>query len=162
MKRKCKSDNEKGSVTVLAVVLLMLLTLLGMAATTTSSIETQIAGNELRYRQAFYAAESSAAYVAWCPDLYGPENITPGTPHYFPNNSVPYVAITAGFPAAQSINGTQSFNGRVEYDSSSSPPRGSGYSVGKFKAHQYEMVCNGYSSNNTNKDIMVGFYRIGF
>jgi len=155
-------ENEKGSVTVLAVVLLMLLTLLGMAALSTSSIETQIAGNELRYKLAFYAAESAKAYVAWRPDLYGPDNITPGIPHLFPNNTDPYVGITAGLPAAQSMNANQSFNGEVEYDSSSLPPRGSGYSVGKFKAHQYKMVCNGYSSNNTFKNIVVGFYRIGF
>jgi len=162
MKQKLQIENEKGSVTVLAVVLLMLLTLLGMAALSTSSIETQIAGNEMRSKLAFYAAESATAYVAWKPDLYGPDNITPGTSHYFPNNIVPYVGITAGLPPAQSMNATQSFNGEVEYASSSSPPRGSGYSVGTFRAHQYKMICNGYSSNNTVKDIAVGFYRIGF
>ncbi|MBW2605197.1 MAG: pilus assembly PilX N-terminal domain-containing protein [Deltaproteobacteria bacterium] len=162
MKRKFQLENEKGSVTVLAVVLLMLLTLIGMAAISTSSIEAQIAGNELRHKQAFYAAESATAYVAWSPNLYGPDNITSGTAHYFPNNTAPYVGITAGLPAAQSINGTQSFNGEVEYDSYSSPPRGSGYSVGTFKAHQYKMVCNGYSSNNSFEDIVIGFYRIGF
>lgn len=163
MKSKITLENEKGSVTVLAVVMLMLLTLLGMAATTTSSIETQIAGNELRYKQAFYAAESAAAYVARFPDLYGPDNITPGTAHYFPNEVIPYAGITSGaLPTAKPINVTQSFNGQVEYASSSSPPRGSGYSVGKFKAHEYKMVCNGYSSNNTTKDIVIGFYRIGF
>ena len=162
MNQKFRMDNENGSVTVLAVVLLMLLTLLGMAATTTSNIEVQIAGNEMRSKLAFYAAESATAYVAWKPDLYGPDNITPGTAHYFPNNAVPYVGITSGLPTAQPINATQSFNGEVEYSSSSSPPRGSGYSVGTFRAHQYKMICNGYSSNNTVKDIVVGFYRIGF
>jgi hypothetical protein len=162
MKQEFKIEKDKGSVTVLAVVLLMLLTLLGMAALSTSSIETQIAGNEMRSKLAFYAAESATAYVAWKPDLYGPDNITPGTSHYFPNDILPYVGITAGLPSAKSINATQSFNGEVEYASSSSPPRGSGYSVGTFRAHQYKMVCNGYSSNNTVKDIVVGFYRIGF
>ena len=164
MNQKLQIENAKGSVTVLAVVLLMLLTLLGMAALSTSSIETQIAGNEMRSKLAFYAAESATAYVAWKPDLYGPDNITPGTQHYFPNNIVPYVGITAALPTAQPINATatQSFNGEVEYTSSSSPPRGSGYSAGTFRAHQYKMICNGYSSNNTVKDIMVGFYRIGF
>jgi PilX N-terminal len=162
MKQKFQIENDKGSVTVLAVVLLMLLTLLGMAALSTSSIETQIAGNEMRSKLAFYAAESAKAYVVWKPDLYGPDNITVGTSHYFPNNIVPYVAITAGLPTAQSINATQSFNGKVEYTSSSSPPRGSGYSASTFRAHQYKMICNGYSTNNTVKDIEVGFYRIGF
>ena len=165
MKPKFQLENEKGSVTVLAVVMLVLLTILGIAAISTSSIETQIAGNELRYKQALYAAESASAYVAWHPDLYGPDNITPGTPHFFPNPSDPYVGITAPpLPDPQSINATQpqSFNGQVTYSSSSSPPRGSGYSVGTFKAHQYQMECNGYSSNNAAESLKIGFYRIGF
>ncbi len=147
---------------VLAVVLLVLLTILGIAVLTSSSIDTQIAGNELRHKLAFYAAESATAYVTWSPDLYGPDKITTGVPRYFPDNTVPYVGITSGFPTALSINATQSFNGEVEYASPLLPPRGSGFSVGKYKAHQYQMVCNGYSSNETTKNIVVGFYRIGF
>jgi len=162
MKQKIQLDNEKGSVMALSMVLLVLLTILGIAVLTSSSIDTQIAGNELRHKLAFYAAESATAYVTWSPDLYGPDNITAGTPHYFPNNTVPYVGITSGLPTALSINANQSFNGEVEYDSPLLPPRGSGYSVGKYKAHQYQMVCNGYSSNETTKNIVVGFYRIGF
>jgi hypothetical protein len=162
MKQKYQFENDKGSVMILALVLLVLLTVMGIAVLTSSSIDTQIAGNMLRHKQAFYAAESATAYVAWSPDLYGPDNVTAGTPHYFPNNGTPYVGITAGLPEALSMNATQSFNGQVEYDSPLLPPRGSGFSVGKFKAHQYRMVCNGYSTNETAKNIVVGFYRIGF
>jgi len=171
MKFRIRFENEKGSVTVLAVLLLGLLTLLGMAALSTSSIEAQIAGNELRHKLAFYAAESAAAYVAYHPDLYGPDNITSGTPHYFPyDTSQPsYVPITAGFPAVEYLfpSSPQSFNGEVEYTSSSMPPRGTGYSVGKYKAHRYQMVCNGFGPGNSDPDkpnetILIGFYRIGF
>jgi hypothetical protein len=162
MKQKIKMGNEKGSVLVLAVVLLFLLALLGMAALNTSSIETQIAGNELRHELAYYAAESAAAYVACRRDLYGADNITTGIGHYFPNDTAPYVGITTGLPPAQSIGTTQSFNGQVQYQRASSPPRGSGCSVGQFKAHQYTMICNGYAPNDTVKNIVVGFYRIGF
>jgi len=162
MKQQFQCDNEKGSVMALTVVLLALLTILGIAVLTSSNIDTQIAGNELRHKLAFYAAESATAYVTWSPDLYGPDNITAGTPHYFPNNTVPYVGITSGLPTALSMNANQSYNGEVDYEGLLSPPRGSGYSVEKFKAHQYQMVCNGYSSKETVKSIMVGFYRIGY
>jgi len=163
MKRKCRLENEKGSVTVLAVVMLALLTLLGIAATTTSSIEVQIAGNDLRHKLAFYSAEAARALVIWSPDLYGSDNITPGIIHYFPNNTTdPYVEITGGLPTPEELGSNQSFNGSVEYTSSGKPPRGSGYEVGEYEAHQYKMVCNGYSSNNTKMQIEVGFYRIGF
>lgn len=162
MKQSFKAGNEKGFVMVLAVVLLFLLTILGMAALSTSSIETQIAGNELRHKLAVYAAESATAYVAYSPDLYGPDNITAGTPHYFPNNTVPYMKNTTVLPAAQSISATQSFNGKVQYLTASPPPRGSGCSVGEYKAYQYKMVCNGYAPNNTVRSIVIGFYRVGF
>ena len=162
MKQKINMENEKGFVMVLAVTLLFLLALLGMAALNTSSIECQIAGNELRHELAYYAAESAAAYVAYHPDLYGPDNFTAGAGHYFPNNTTPYIAITTHLPPAQSIGVSQSFNGQVLYQNTSSPPRGSGCSVGEFKALQYTMICNGYAPDNTAERIVVGFYRIGF
>jgi hypothetical protein len=154
MKEKYLPENEKGSITVLAVVLLMLLTLLGIAVTTTSSIEVQIAGNELRHNLAFYSAEAAKGWVIWNPALYGSNNITPGSPFFFPNNADP--------SAQQTLNSNQSFNGSVGYGSPTDPPRGSGYEAGEYRAHCYTMTCNGYSSNNTRTNIEIGFYRIGF
>jgi len=57
MKKKQFMNKEDGSITVLALVLLVLLTLLGIAATTTSSIEVQIAGNDDRHKKALYEAD---------------------------------------------------------------------------------------------------------
>ena len=48
---------ENGSITVLALILLALLTLLGISATMTSSLEVQIAGNDDRHKKAFYEAD---------------------------------------------------------------------------------------------------------
>lgn len=153
MKEKYLPENEKGSVTVLAVVLLMLLTLLGIAATTTSSIEVQIAGNELRHNLAFYSAEAAKGWVIWNPDLYGSNNIT-GSGLSFPNSADP--------SQTQTLNSNQSFNGSVAYNIAIDPPRGSGYEAGEYRAHRYIMTCNGYSSHNTTTQIEIGFYRIGF
>ena len=173
MKHRIRFENEKGSLTVLAVILLGLLTLLGIAALSTSSIETQIAGNELRHKLAFYAAESAVAYVAYNPELYGPDNITQGTPHYFPNATLStsppsYVSITGGFPTPQALltGSPQLFNGHVEYTGSAMPPRGSGSSVGQYRAHRYQMLCQGFGPGNTgpgnpNETILIGFYRMG-
>lgn len=57
MKKKQFLNNKDGSITVLALILLVLLTLLGIAATTTSSIEVQIAGNDDRHKKALYEAD---------------------------------------------------------------------------------------------------------
>lgn len=59
MKEKCLLRNESGSVMVLALIMLALLTLLGIAATTTSTIEIQVARNERLYKENFYRAEAA-------------------------------------------------------------------------------------------------------
>jgi len=51
-------SGEQGSVMVVALVILVLLTIIGISATTTTNIETQIAGNEKVQKIAFYAADS--------------------------------------------------------------------------------------------------------
>lgn len=50
--------NDRGSALILALLVLVLLTLMGISATTTSTIEVQMAGNEKFHEMAFYAAES--------------------------------------------------------------------------------------------------------
>ncbi|MDY6970886.1 MAG: pilus assembly PilX N-terminal domain-containing protein [Thermodesulfobacteriota bacterium] len=52
------SSNEDGSVLVIAMLVLVLLTLIGQSATTTSSIEMRIAGNEKAYKESLYRSEA--------------------------------------------------------------------------------------------------------
>jgi type IV pilus assembly protein PilX len=56
-------ENERGSVLVIALIMLVLLTILGISATTTSDIEVQIAGNERNYKRTFYTANSGIEHV---------------------------------------------------------------------------------------------------
>ncbi len=49
--------NEAGSILVIAMVSLALLTVLGVAAITTGNLESEISGNEKTYQEAFYSAE---------------------------------------------------------------------------------------------------------
>jgi hypothetical protein len=51
---------ENGSVLIVALILLVLLTLMGISATMNTDIELQIAGNELISRTNFYRAEAAA------------------------------------------------------------------------------------------------------
>ncbi|MDF1592334.1 MAG: pilus assembly PilX N-terminal domain-containing protein [Desulfobacterales bacterium] len=53
----CRINNEKGSLMVIAIVILMLLTLIGIAITTTASLEMQIASNDRLHKMAFYQAD---------------------------------------------------------------------------------------------------------
>ena len=53
-----KVNNENGSVIVAAIMFLVLLTIIGIAATNMSSTESSISTNSLLYERSFYAAEA--------------------------------------------------------------------------------------------------------
>jgi Tfp pilus assembly protein PilX len=53
--------NEAGSILVMAMVSLALLTVIGIAAITIGNLEREISGNEKTYQEAFYAAELGIA-----------------------------------------------------------------------------------------------------
>jgi Tfp pilus assembly protein PilX len=57
-------SGEQGSVLIVALVILVLLTIIGISATTTTNIETQIAGNEKSQKIAFYSADSGIPSTA--------------------------------------------------------------------------------------------------
>lgn len=59
MKKKWLSKDEEGAVLVVSLIMLAFLSLLGIAATTTSSIEIQIAANDRAYKHNFYMAEAA-------------------------------------------------------------------------------------------------------
>ena len=53
-----QAKNEEGFVLVIALLILVFLTIIGISATTTTQIELQISGNEKFYKIAFYNADS--------------------------------------------------------------------------------------------------------
>jgi Tfp pilus assembly protein PilX len=53
-----QGKKEEGSVLIVALLILVLLTLMGISATTTTNIEMQVAGNEKFHKMVFYAAEA--------------------------------------------------------------------------------------------------------
>jgi hypothetical protein len=56
-------NNHRGSALVVALLMLVVLTLIGISATTTTTFELQIAGNDKSYKQAFYAADGATEMV---------------------------------------------------------------------------------------------------
>ena len=59
-----KAGNETGMVLVICMVLLLMLSLIGIASITTSTSDMKVAGNELNQTGAFYAAESGLERAA--------------------------------------------------------------------------------------------------
>ncbi len=60
MKHHGRFKGEGGTILPIALVLLLLLTMIGIAATMTSEVEIRIAGNEVAYKENLYFAEGSA------------------------------------------------------------------------------------------------------
>jgi hypothetical protein len=59
-----KLKNEEGSILIVALIVLVLLTLLGIFATRTTEVEIQIARNDMRYKRNVYSAEAVAMEAA--------------------------------------------------------------------------------------------------
>jgi hypothetical protein len=146
--------DEKGLVLAITMMILGIFTILGVSAIVFSSTEMHVATNEKFHKIAFYGAEAGRGFVPKNTDLYGMDNVIEGQSLSFPNN--------ADASEKQSLSSYQSFNGEVQYNGHSAPPRGSGYEVGTFSAHEYQMTCNGYGPYTTRSQIEAGFYRIGF
>jgi hypothetical protein len=57
-------DNEEGSVIILAILVLVILSIVGFSASRTATTEMQIVRNDGTYQNRFYIAESGAVQVA--------------------------------------------------------------------------------------------------
>lgn len=147
-------QNEAGIVTGMMLLMLAIFTVLGVSAIMVSMTEMSLASNDQFSKIAFYGAEAARGYVPRNRDLYGVDNITVNGGISFPDMTDD--AIREPFGA------NQEFNGEVMYNGSATPPRGSGFEIGTFKAHNYRMMCNGYGPRGTESQIEAGFYRIGF
>lgn len=157
---------DDGSILVVALFMMCILMIVGMAAATTALIEQRLSGNQKFQKMAFYAAESARNYVASNGFLYGKENLTLGEDyaHFFPNDSDPYVADHSDPGTSASkyrLSKGQFFNGRVEFTGTSPLPRGSGFEESGFRAYNYRMKCYGYGPANARKEVEAGFYRVG-
>ena len=154
MEKKVSSlNNEKGVVLISAVMFLLLLTVIGIFATTTSNIELQISGHNKLSKMVFYAADSGIHYVAVNQDLYNSNNLDENTSFDFPVNGNP--------ATTYSISDKLQVGGSVSYIGKSQMPAGTGYSAGTVFAINYKIESNSTCPNNAAKSVEAGFYRIG-
>ena len=154
--------NEEGFVLIASLVILVMLTLIGAAATNLTSAELKISASDKFQKIAFFSAEAGRSYVPVNPQFYGSQNIEPGVKHYVPNDTDPYVPNTGNPNVSYTLGVSQTFSGSVEYVNATNPPRSSGYEAGKYRAHCYKMKIRGEGPNASLSEIEAGFYRIGF
>lgn len=104
--------SERGIATFLALIMMAMLTIIGLAALSTSDDEVQIAGNEWQEARAFWAAESGLSQAS--ANLQVQYEVTGAPPTYMPsgevelNNCVISYQTTDDGPATRTVltNGT--------------------------------------------------------
>lgn len=77
-------NNERGFVLVVSLLMLSILMIIGIAATNTTTIELQIAGNDRFAKQDFYSQETSLTNAAVRVDDWLPILLVPGNNAFFP------------------------------------------------------------------------------
>lgn len=70
-------DNN-GSILVVAMLVLLILTLIGIAATNTSNIEMRITGNETAYKSSFYDTDAGVSWAVASLDQWSVSDLAVG------------------------------------------------------------------------------------
>jgi Tfp pilus assembly protein PilX len=166
MKEKEILKNEDGSVLVIALIFMVLLTLVGLSTNRTASIEIQIAGNEMIFKRNLFTAEAAAmeamqrleevdSLVETPTDFLIPEgvNVTDDdirNPDSWENN----------FPGGKEagVSATLDGGGNVQYVAvSMGIEPGSGLGLGGSRIYSYKVF--GRSNQNNGESIILMGYR---
>lgn len=143
-----KSGTQQGSVTIIALMMLVVLTLLGVSVTRTSTTDIQIAANEIPFKQNFYLAEGGLHRESAELGRGNYPLVDVNTPGELANQS------SSGLPGLpHEINGT-SYDFTVDYLGNFQPP--AGYSTIHFSRYDYFIDVRG-----GNVRVAARYYRIG-
>jgi hypothetical protein len=128
-----KSD-EKGVVLILGLWMLLILSILGAFAISTSITEMGISGNYRNTETAFNTADAAIEYAETDATIY--DSI--GTGSWPPGTGTNAVAV-----------GSNTAQVRVEYMTGGLPPVGSGVDVNYFQANYFAVSATGTGPNNS-------------
>ncbi len=120
-----QARKEEGSVLIVALLILVLLTLMGISATTTTNIEMQVAGNQKFHKIAFYNADSgiyaTPKLISACLDNGAEQDVT----------GLTYLGSSGTF--YRGIMGFDEYDDEYEYDSD----RGIKFTLSGFNVNVY-------------------------
>ena len=125
-----RAPRQSGAVLIVAMILLVLLTLLGVTAMNTTSLEEKMASNTQEQVRAFQAAETGLSQAFNDDDSYSESG----------HNVAP-----AAFAGTDSLAGYSS-----QYIGDSNPPEESLYSASLFRAAHFNFQSVGTASGNAN------------
>jgi type II secretory pathway pseudopilin PulG len=119
---------QQGVALVVAIVILLILTILGITAMSTSSLQEKMSGNIQEQTRAFQAAES-------------------GLTTAFTATGVFDVAVETTKPY---IFGNTNAEVKTKYRQTTPPLRGSGYSISNCNALNFDQISTGYTGTIAN------------
>ena len=151
--RTCFSLDENGNVTVIALMILVVLTVIGISASRTSTTDIRIAGNEIPYKRNFYVAEGGVGREA---SEVGRGNY-PVINVHLPAKLADQTGQTDGNPLPNPVPhmvASASYNFDLDYEGYFLPP--AGYSVLHFSRYDYSI-----DSTGANVRVFSRYYKIG-
>jgi hypothetical protein len=139
---------ERGSITVIALMMLVVLTLIGIAVSRTSSIDIRIASNVVPYKQDFYVSEGGLHREA---AELGRGNY-PVPDIEIPMTLATHLDVGLPGPAHEVLGEPYEFN--VDYLGFFNPP--AGYSIIHFSRYDYLVDVKG-----GNVRVASRYYKVG-
>jgi Tfp pilus assembly protein PilX len=168
MEKTLPIDNKNGSVVVLALIMVVLLSLLGMAVTRTSSIDVQVSSNETQAVKNLYQAESADSYAleatnTWMTDAFLTQPQT--TTNYKNQIDTDNDGTTDTQLEIRCIVTPYAYNNNVSPEANNlpvmqhiaPPPPGSGYSLKNFEVRKYGITAK---TNTTNNVVQFGAFKV--
>lgn len=140
---------EQGSITIIALIILIVLTIIGLSISTTSTTDIRIAANELLRKQDFYMAEGGVNREAQEVGSGNYAVMDVNTPATLATHS------SAGLPppTPHTVTG-QAYNFTLQYIGFNIPPKG--YSATDFSRYDYDI-----DAQLNNVGIRARYYQIG-
>jgi hypothetical protein len=135
---------QEGAALVIAVLILLILTVVGIYAVTTSTIDTKITGYQKWHVEAFYAADAGLDYAL---------------------AQYPYGSLVSGtWTRTDPLGGQPTFDVTARYLGETPPPTGSGTGTRQgFLAHHYRTDSDGEDQAEVSSStVHMWGYRIGF
>lgn len=155
--RKTILNNDRGFVLITSLLMLMVLMIIGIAATDSTNIELQISANDKVSKQTFYVAESGwQVTVVWLDSQYPlpTENMGMDTSSGIPTFSAAKYAA----PDSLSSAGGTAFESKFDFGSATSV---AGYST-DFKRYEYTINSSATGAANSKASIAVNAGKIEY
>src|SRR3989344_875167 len=148
-------NNEKGVALVLAMVMLVLMSILGTFALSTSTTEIGISGNYRNSQDAFYAADSAMEYASTDGNIYESANllVIGGTVNLNTGAGGAYLTNISINNSGRVSGLDTSATNSVTYFASGPPPPGSGYAADAFQARYFLIQVTATGPNESKASV---------